>query len=1095
MWRIIAQNWISVSCVLGLGLITMLCGCPAPDKGNPPAAAFITAPASGPAPLPVAFLDYSIPGDQPIHTWKWDFGDGYASTEQNPTHEYKQPGTYTVTLQVESAAGSDGETRIAAVQVRPGSETVLGATVIVPEDIPGMQLQEMSEAHLAFTYPSGYGAPVNPGDYLISAEKDGYLRKAATVAQKGERITIQTQDAVLTDIVEQADLHGNTIFDEAAFAKSGIAYGLDQRGYLLINNVRIYEDNGLLIDLNGELDFKPSIDLDIQFKERKVNYFIAAVSGRLSAQLDITMRGQLGTAISFEKPLYELMGAKERQPGREISVPVSYIPMNIGRLPVLARVDLDILVGGEVGTTGAVAFDGGFGASSLVMTGVEYADGNWHDVNTLGFEPSLHLPQLNTSVKTHMRVYLKPQLRVRLLGKMGPYLGIENYSQLRVEPIPAPLKAYYGVGMDAVKGFSQQELRIFGVGFSRGYEERTIGFYYPLWSYTGQSNPAKVTVPNVVGMAQATAEATIASAGLAIGAITQQASDTVPVGQVISQNPAANLRVAAGTSVNIVVSSGQQPPANPTVPNVIGLTQAAAEAAITGAGLTVGAITQQASDEYPDGRIMSQNPAAGASVVAGTAVSLVISQGSTTGAYDYTTRTNEVLRQSVQSSKGVDITVPAEGTIIPGVNITIPPNALGESTTVIISEVDNPPFLPTGLNFVGNPVLIGPEDAQLSQPVLLELPYSDGQLSDAGITSDVALRVYIYNSGAWQETQVQTIDTVGNIVVAAIEQFGIIAIVGSSMANPVEKQADIDHPKPGDLLFKESHGGWYPGHVGIYVGEKIDRDGNRYNVVEALIEDGVVRNHYDPLDDFSGSDKFLGVREPETGTLTDVQRVVVVDYVEQQVGKPYAIWQTAGVGYGMLEGRHVKGPSSFNCVGLAEKAYELAGVNDGMGLVSTENEGSNCVWVVCIPGALTPAEQFAATRPAGSGVAQGPVIEWAKLTPDHGTPCTMVTLEVAVSHPLGLGFIDRVTYVTNSGYTNPNIYINDDGIDGDARAGDGIYSVMARAGGEPSLEDYFSITLTVTDLASRADEIELQYWYTGDCKDRVCTDASLAGKG
>jgi gliding motility-associated-like protein len=39
--------------------------------------------------------------------WDWDFGDGNTSTQQNPTHNYAQPGTYTVTLNVASTVGCD----------------------------------------------------------------------------------------------------------------------------------------------------------------------------------------------------------------------------------------------------------------------------------------------------------------------------------------------------------------------------------------------------------------------------------------------------------------------------------------------------------------------------------------------------------------------------------------------------------------------------------------------------------------------------------------------------------------------------------------------------------------------------------------------------------------------------------------------------------------------------------------------------------------------------------------------------------------------------------------------------------------------------
>lgn len=66
-----------------------------------PAASLGAFPVTGPAPLKVAFSDLSS-GD-PI-SWAWDFGDGGASTEQDPVRIYDQPGSYTVTLAVANDA-------------------------------------------------------------------------------------------------------------------------------------------------------------------------------------------------------------------------------------------------------------------------------------------------------------------------------------------------------------------------------------------------------------------------------------------------------------------------------------------------------------------------------------------------------------------------------------------------------------------------------------------------------------------------------------------------------------------------------------------------------------------------------------------------------------------------------------------------------------------------------------------------------------------------------------------------------------------------------------------------------------------------------
>jgi len=131
-----------------------------------------------------------------------------------------------------------------------------------------------------------------------------------------------------------------------------------------------------------------------------------------------------------------------------------------------------------------------------------------------------------------------------------------------------------------------------------------------------------VVVPTVVGNAVATAESTLTSAGLAYS-VTQQASTTVPIGSVISQSPAAGVSAAKGSTVNLVVSSGE------AVPNVVGQTQAVATSTLTTAGFKLGSVTPQASTTVAVGYVISQTPASGASANGGSPVNLVISSGET----------------------------------------------------------------------------------------------------------------------------------------------------------------------------------------------------------------------------------------------------------------------------------------------------------------------------------------------------------------------------------------------------------------------------------------------------------------------------------
>jgi hypothetical protein len=67
-----------------------------------------------------------------------------------------------------------------------------------------------------------------------------------------------------------------------------------------------------------------------------------------------------------------------------------------------------------------------------------------------------------------------------------------------------------------------------------------------------------------------------------------------------------------------------------SAPNVVGLTQSAATAAIDNAGLAVGTVTMMSSNSVPSGSVISESPVAGTLVNTGSSVSLVVSSGPAT---------------------------------------------------------------------------------------------------------------------------------------------------------------------------------------------------------------------------------------------------------------------------------------------------------------------------------------------------------------------------------------------------------------------------------------------------------------------------------
>lgn len=131
-----------------------------------------------------------------------------------------------------------------------------------------------------------------------------------------------------------------------------------------------------------------------------------------------------------------------------------------------------------------------------------------------------------------------------------------------------------------------------------------------------------VPVPDVVGRTAAEAVTALEALKLIVRQVPQASAD-VPEGRVISQSPRSGQRVPRGSTVEIAVSSGSE---QATVPNVVGAERGSAESAIVNAGLVVGSVTSETSDQAA-GTVIAQNPSAGSRVDRGSSVSLVVSSG------------------------------------------------------------------------------------------------------------------------------------------------------------------------------------------------------------------------------------------------------------------------------------------------------------------------------------------------------------------------------------------------------------------------------------------------------------------------------------
>jgi eukaryotic-like serine/threonine-protein kinase len=131
-------------------------------------------------------------------------------------------------------------------------------------------------------------------------------------------------------------------------------------------------------------------------------------------------------------------------------------------------------------------------------------------------------------------------------------------------------------------------------------------------------------VPQVGGMAASTARTELQNLGFTVRIGPDQHSNTVPAGDVISTSPAIGSSAHRGAVVTITASSG---PLMISVPQVSGMTQSAAKAALRKAGLTPGPVSDQASSTVAAGIVIGTSPAAGTSWPQSKPVSLLVSSG------------------------------------------------------------------------------------------------------------------------------------------------------------------------------------------------------------------------------------------------------------------------------------------------------------------------------------------------------------------------------------------------------------------------------------------------------------------------------------
>lgn len=156
------------------------------------------APRSG---QPVTFTNHSSTGQN----WEWNFGDGGTSTLKSPTHTYKKPGTYKITLHVDKKSGWIASKTVTVYDTIP-TFTCAETDFVIYDDYTFT-----ANLYNPYNYPVTYLWKINGNETGKEATLKTYFTEPDKEAEVALRVIMNGDTADITKRYYINDLKTNSV--------------------------------------------------------------------------------------------------------------------------------------------------------------------------------------------------------------------------------------------------------------------------------------------------------------------------------------------------------------------------------------------------------------------------------------------------------------------------------------------------------------------------------------------------------------------------------------------------------------------------------------------------------------------------------------------------------------------------------------------------------------------------------------------------------------------------------------------------------------------------------------------------------------------
>jgi hypothetical protein len=374
------------------------------------------------------------------HTYRFQFHDSRDSLIYYPTKSYETGPIVTKTTAI-----------------------VYDSSTVLVDEQDSLSLSSVSGSVYTYTY-TGLPPDIKVGDIILSTDTAGYLRKVVSKTISGNQLILDTKQASLAEAFTRIVLDTTVTLSFSGSPGGGkntwgrqpyLAPGVQIRaGEIILDGQTLFDGlvNGKHVSItidSGSFSFQPSLNVgwDIGLFSQEVH---AIASG--TAALDLKPKIEASAAFS-----------------KSGEVLITYLPIPLEWASIPASIDFSLYAGYEasMNIAGHATFD--MSGQATVTVGGRYQDGDFSTIWETDSDWSAGSPVWGAEGNANAKVYLRPEISIKVLHVAGPYADVVPYldfdGSVTLNPycwewgIYAGLEANVGLELDIFvysKSFSKQ---------------------------------------------------------------------------------------------------------------------------------------------------------------------------------------------------------------------------------------------------------------------------------------------------------------------------------------------------------------------------------------------------------------------------------------------------------------------------------------------------------------------------------------------------------------------------------------------------------------------------------------------------------------